>query len=342
MCKRWCNPLAGEADPGEQLRLARKIADGCNRGDRHAFDESDVARLADLVVASAEPSSVPPYGEQTATIPAFDNAVAYTGEGLTVKAQSFDANKCHGGTVRFVQGHGCAPTGEKPQHGQFIWELGNGVEFMRVDGDGMCYLRGQPVREDAQLFQSLSDWLAVCKTTYDRPGECTLGAHSTAGPESESVVECWAVHDDAGRVLTTWPDEPTAMLHAERPWHHVTHLVECWAARAEQAESALEVAHAQMAEYQRLDAAAAKWIKAKCAEHEQCKRDLAEARMMAVARADHHRAFEAWIMQEPMDTLHPDSVLARSMWREREPKLSSEQRALVNSWRDAERKDGGK
>jgi hypothetical protein len=72
------------------------------------------------------------------------------------------------------------------------------------------------------------------------------------------------------------------------------------------------------------------------------RRDLAEARMMAVAQADHHRAFEAWIMQEPMDTLHPDSVLARSMWREREPKLSSEQRVLVESWRaDAERKDNG-
>ena len=91
----------------------------------------------------------------------FDPLNMPLGDPMEIKPTSQD-----GGDVVFIGGkpgyEAGLPAG-KP--GSIIFKLTDGVEVMRIAGDGKCFVNGNLVANDKDIFDSFSRWLANATMT---------------------------------------------------------------------------------------------------------------------------------------------------------------------------------
>jgi hypothetical protein len=65
-----------------------------------------------------------------------------------------------GGDIRFRAGAGGTGTDKFPgAPGNFIFELADGSEVMRISGDGVVTVRGEIVESNVAVFRSFLSWL---------------------------------------------------------------------------------------------------------------------------------------------------------------------------------------
>ena len=72
-------------------------------------------------------------------------------------------NPARGGDIIFTPGRGSLSGDLSPMpDGSFRFELANGTEVLRIDGDGTIKIRGNVVDDDESVYQAFRAWLASC------------------------------------------------------------------------------------------------------------------------------------------------------------------------------------
>ncbi len=90
-----------------------------------------------------------------------------------------------GGNVIFQVGAGSKPEGEKVSDpgGDFIFQLSDGSEMIRIMDDGSFFVRGDKVGQDAKLFTAFREWLEHA-TVVSREGGLGIGVRDQAPTDS--------------------------------------------------------------------------------------------------------------------------------------------------------------
>lgn len=76
---------------------------------------------------------------------------------------SFNSMDHKGGDMTFRAGTGYTPDPERaaPTHGDFVFELGDNDEILRIKPDGSFLIRGELHTKNAELYAAFSEWIAA-------------------------------------------------------------------------------------------------------------------------------------------------------------------------------------
>jgi hypothetical protein len=92
-----------------------------------------------------------------------------------------------GGSLTFRVGSGYPP-GMNAKHGSFIFELANGDEILRIEGDGKIFVNKEQTTDNKELVDAFANWVSSSQIAHNGNSQ-VVGIPATKVPDPLEIEE---------------------------------------------------------------------------------------------------------------------------------------------------------